>query len=601
MKSTGSPRSLLWGPFNDAKKTDEEEDGSAYQNRFWGLFMQLRESLATPLMVMYFLMLMVNTLLRDTKDTLLVTSKAGVEAIPILKSWLVIPGSVMFFLFYAKLSRVVSRKQVFIIVLSCFVMFYVVFGIFLYPLKHYVGLSESTQVWLTASLPPTFGPSLVALIDEWPLALFFVVSELWSSGVCQLMFWQVANDVISVRQAKAFYPAIGAMGNLGMVVAGHFLMVFANQRDLVSATAYLRIPTNTKDAAKSEKANRDLQSKRISELSLDQHNVIFSPDSIIGRAINIGSLIDPVEQGWSQTLAGIALMTLSASVMIIMCYNSLYRRKRTYSKTMLHKNLDIGNGFVNGNSPKREDVEHGNIPKRESMKQGNTRMKLMDSMRMLFKSKPLQCVAILVISYGVSSCLVEVCWKGQVKKSYTRPNDYSRFMAQFWFWTGIVSMGFMVMGRLVLEKLGYKFAVLFTPVLMIVAGTIFFLVTFFESISQSGEVPYAAYSGGFLVMIAKSAKYAFFDSTKEMMFIPLDDESKGVGKAAIELVAYRMAKSGGSFYLQLVILLWGSVTTGFGIVPIAAAFFLVMVLWSIYAYTAALIMDSHKARNAHEF
>lgn len=70
----------------------------------------LQEEISVPLMLMYFLMLMVNTLLRDTKDTLLVTSPAGVEAIPVLKTWAVIPASMGYFYFYSKLSKRVSRQ-----------------------------------------------------------------------------------------------------------------------------------------------------------------------------------------------------------------------------------------------------------------------------------------------------------------------------------------------------------------------------------------------------------------------------------------------------------------------------------------------------------
>lgn len=454
-------------------------------------------------------MLMVNTLLRDTKDTLLVTSKAGVEAIPILKSWLVIPCSVLFFLLYSKITSKFTKRKAFVIVLSLFVGFYLSFGIFLYPLKHYVSLGDGAKAWLESVLPRTFGPAFVALIDEWPLALFFVVSELWSSGVCQLMFWQVANDVMTVRQAKAYYPAIGAMGNLGMVVAGHFLMVFANQRDLVSAKAYLRITDNVKKHGD----KRTLQQTLVNDLTVSERHPVFSPDSIIGHAVKVEHLNDPIEQGWSQTLAGIALMTLSSSVVIAMCYDSVYRRSRRPSIEIV--NVD-----------KQADILESGVDKKKKSNENKKPTKYFEGMRTLFQSKPLQCVAILVISYGVSSCLVEVCWKGQVKQAYPHPNDYSRFMAQFWFWTGAVSMIFMVMGRIVLEKLGYKFAILFTPIVMILAGSVFFLVALFQYFYEESMIPYAAYSGGFLVMIAKSAKYAFFDSTKEMMFIPLDQGMK---------------------------------------------------------------------------
>ena len=56
----------------------------------------------------------------------------------------------------------------------------------------------------------------------------------------------------------------------------------------------------------------------------------------------------------------------------------------------------------------------------------------MRSINTLSGSLPLRCIALLVVSYGVSSSLLEVSWKGQVKHLYKSPNDYSRFMASFW-------------------------------------------------------------------------------------------------------------------------------------------------------------------------
>ena len=96
--------------------------------------------------------------------------------------------------------------------------------------------------------------------------------------------------------------------------------------------------------------------------------------------------------------------------------------------------------------------------------------------------------------------------------------------------------------------------------------------------SPTDPLTFAAYTGGAAVLFSKAAKYAFFDATKEMIFIRLDTNSKSVGKAAIDIVAYRLSKAGGAFFLQFVFLVFGNLTDT-GVVPIAVMFFCIMGLW----------------------
>jgi AAA family ATP:ADP antiporter len=182
-----------------------------------------------PMLLMFFFISFNYTILRDTKDTLLVTSSAGAEAIPFIKVWGVVPAAILFTLIYAKLSNVLSRENLFYVTITPFLIFFALFVTVLYP--NFAALQPNALAdSLKASLP-VGASGFVESIRNWPFGLFYILAELWGSVVLSLLFWAFANDTTKISEAKRFYALFGLGANLALVVSGPTIVLVSNIRD----------------------------------------------------------------------------------------------------------------------------------------------------------------------------------------------------------------------------------------------------------------------------------------------------------------------------------------------------------------------------------
>ena len=145
----------------------------------------------------------------------------------------------------------------------------------------------------------------------------------------------------------------------------------------------------------------------------------------------------------------------------------------------------------------------------------------------------------------------------------------------------------LFVGGNVIRRFGWGVGALVTPVVLLITGIGFFSSVMFRDqlagfIAMMGTSPLmlAVIFGTAQNFFSKSAKYSLFDPTKEMAYIPLDQESKVKGKAAIDVVGARLGKAGGSVIQQVLIVGFGSLAA---ITPyIAAILFGIIFAW-IYA------------------
>ncbi|GJM90573.1 hypothetical protein PR202_ga06868 [Eleusine coracana subsp. coracana] len=214
--------------------------------------------------------------------------------------------------------------------------------------------------------------------------------------------------------------------------------------------------------------------------------------------------------------------------------------------------------------------------------QDKPKLSLGESMKVLLSSRYVRDLATLVVAYGISINLVEVTWKSKLKAQFPSPNEYSSFMGDFSTATGIATFTMMLLGRVILRKFGWGVAATITPAVLLLTGVGFFsLILFGEPLTplmtKFGMTPLlaAVYVGAMQNIFSKSAKYSLFDPCKEMAYIPLDEDMKVKGKAAIDVVCNPLGKSGGALIQQFMILSFGSLANS---TPYLGGILLVIVL-----------------------
>lgn len=484
--------------------TDTKQEFGKWRSFLWPVYgYELKKLL--PMFFMFFCISFNYTILRDTKDTLIVTA-AGAEAIPFLKSFGVVPAAILFMVVYAKLSNILSRENLFYVTLAPFVVFFGLFAFVMYPARDALMPTASAEA-LKAYLPGGW-VGLAAAYHNWMYSIFYILAELWGSVVLSLLFWGFANHITRVSEAKRFYSLFGLGANIALLASGPAIIYVSDIRK--------HLPANV--------------------------------------------------DAWQISLNYLMGMVVVAGIAIMIVY------------WWINRNVLTDTRFYDPNQ------------ERAPGKKKKAKMSLADSFKFLFTSKYILCLAILVIAYGISINLVEVTWKSQLKLQYPNYNDYSTFMGYFSTFTGAVTILMMLfVGGNVIRHKGWKFAALITPVVLLITGVAFFGFVVFRDnlagfIATVGSTPLflAVLFGAAQNIMSKSSKYSLFDPTKEMAYIPLDDESKVKGKAAVDVVGARLGKSGGSI-IQMGLMTFGTLAT---ITPYIGAILMVIIAAWIVAVNA---------------
>ena len=222
-----------------------------------------------------------------------------------------------------------------------------------------------------------------------------------------------------------------------------------------------------------------------------------------------------------------------------------------------------------------------------SKKKKKAKLSLVQSFKMIFTSKYLGLIAMLVLSYGISINIVEGVWKAKIKELYPTVEAYTTYMGVFQAYQGVVCIAFMLVGSNILRQVSWSTAAMLTPVMILITGLAFFAnIIFDDSIGLqiaaffgTGPLAMAIMIGMAQNVLSKATKYSLFDSTKEMAYIPLDDEMKSKGKAAVDVIGGRFGKSGGGLLQSTFFILMPTYTFAEATPYFAIVFFFMVIVW----------------------
>lgn len=197
------------------------------------------------------------------------------------------------------------------------------------------------------------------------------------------------------------------------------------------------------------------------------------------------------------------------------------------------------------------------------------RFSLRETASFLFNSRYLIWLALIVFSYNVVINLVEVLWKNEVRELYPNSADFNQYMNHVTKYIGFVATfsALFISGNAI-RYFGWTFTAMITPAILFFTSIGFFFFFFIKDapfhflggVFESGSLGLVVLFGTIQNVMCRGAKYSVFDATKEMAFVPLSQESKIKGKAAIDGICSRMGKSGGSLIHQTLLMAMSTLT-----------------------------------------
>lgn len=432
--------------------------------------------------LLMFCILGIQNLIRAMKDSV-INTMIGTETISFLKFWGVLPAAFLITIGYVKLVSVMKGENIFYLIMSTFLSFFLLFAFFLYPNHEIIHLNSETAQKLVENYPNF--KWFILLLSKWSFSLFYIIAELWPNAIFALLFWQFVNKITTVDESKRFYPLFGLLGQTGLYLSGTFLV---------------NLPA-------------------INDYFVQAFNLTLSRSVISIQIV-------------------ISVVTILGIVGLIAFW------------VLNNKILDIAT---------TENLQ---------FRVKKNQMGIKESFQMVISSRYIRLITVLLFAYGLAINLVEGPWKAEAAQIYKTPTEFAAFVGNYLSYTGILTIVFVLLGSNIVRRLGWLSAAIITPFMVLLTGLAFFCVANFDpvatfmmlSFSFSDPIMLAIIIGAVQNVLSKSSKYTLFDSTKEMSYVPLDEQLKTRGKAAADMIGTKLGKSASALLQSMIFIIIPSAT-----------------------------------------
>lgn len=258
------------------------------------------------------------------------------------------------------------------------------------------------------------------------------------------------------------------------------------------------------------------------------------------------------------------------------------------------------------------------------------RLSFVESIKFLLTSRYLLLLTCIVFGYNMFIVFLESVWKGRVGLYFDSlmahylqnicdnlalAHAYAKQMVSKVYalqsiLTGVFSLFWIFFVAGSVSNKSWRFTALFTPLTALLASSLFYLLYTLRDVlnvyvDHSTALYLMVIFGVIILCFIKSSKYVFFDTSKERAYIPLDDESKTNGKAAIDAIGSRLAKGLSAICISGVLIpffgaLAPSVNISFGLVFILIFLWMVAVLALSPEYEKKLREKNSEHKNTTE-